>query len=323
MVSAKDFVQKVWIPLLECWGYIYGTSGRVWTAQLQKEWSEPGHKNYEQTKKYGAMWIGRKVTDCSGLPLWALKQLGETIVHQARYQYTNACLIKGKLSDGRREDGQPLLPGSCVFLQGTEAHIHHVGVYVGHGICIEAKGTRWGVVTSKPDHWDHWGELKMVDYADAAEIENEPVPEVPEETPDEKTLFRVEVNNPGAWLNVRSRPETSSRVVYRLHKGDEADVQAISTDKKWYYIIHDGNGGWAAAEYLEKLEESEDPVKEEDKLSAAQKAVNAMRQEVLEIKEKLDMLGKLVNELEEQRTIREKPDQLITRLAGHSPDGGE
>ena len=278
---------------------IYGMRGRIWTESLQKTYSESGHKNYEQTAKYGAKWIGRRVTDCSGLLLWALKQLGETIVHQARYQYTDYSAPKGKLVNGKRDDGKPLLPGTAVFLQGSEARIHHVGVYVGHGICIEAKGTRWGVVTSKPDHWDHWGELKMVDYADAAEIENEPVPEVPEETPDEKTLFSVEVNNPGAWLNVRSGPGLGFREVYRLHKGDEADVQAISTDKKWYYIIHDGQGGWASAEYLEKLEESEDPVKEDEKLSAAQKAVNAMRQEVLEIKEKLDMLGKLVNELED------------------------
>lgn len=323
MVSAKDFVQKVWIPLLESWGYIYGTCGRMWTEALQKAWSEPGQKNYEQTKLYGAKWIGRKVTDCSGLPLWALKQLGETIVHQARYQYTDACLIKGKLSGGRREDGQPLLPGSCVFLQGSEANIHHVGVYVGHGICIEAKGTRWGVVTSKPDHWDHWGELKVVDYTDAAEIEEEPVPEIPEKRGEEDVLFRARVNNPGKWLNVRSRPESGSPVKFRLEKGDEVAVVATSADGKWWEVKFYGSIGWASAEYLEKLEEPEDPVKEEDKMSAAQKAVNAMRQEVLEIKEKLDLLGKLVNELEDTRAIREKPDQLITRLAGHPPDGGE
>ena len=165
MVSARDFVQQAWIPLLEGWGYIYGTAGRLWTEELQRAWSAPPHKNWEKTKQYGARWIGKKVTDCSGLPLWALKQLGEEIVHHARYQYTDASKAKGKLADGKRTDGKPLLPGTAVFLQGSQEHIHHVGVYVGHNICIEAKGTQWGVVTSSPDHWDHWGELKAVDYS--------------------------------------------------------------------------------------------------------------------------------------------------------------
>ena len=235
---------------------IYGMSGRIWTEALQKVYSEPGHKNYEQTKQYGSKWIGRKVVDCSGLLLWALKQLGESIVHQARYQYTDSSAPKGKLIDGKRDDGQPLLPGTAVFLQGSEARIHHVGVYVGHGICIEAKGTRWGVVTSKPDHWDHWGQLKMVDYTDAADIENEPVPEVPEQKSDTEVLYRAAVNNPGAWLNVRSGPGTSFPVLYRVERGDEVEVLAVSTDEKWWQIRFGGRIGWASAQYLQPVDDA-------------------------------------------------------------------
>ena len=256
MVTASAFVEKVWIPLLEQWGYIYGMSGRVWTEALQKVYSEPGHKNYEQTKQYGSKWIGDKVVDCSGLPLWALKQLGESIVHQARYQYTDYSAPKGLLVNGQRDDGQPLLPGTAVFLQGSKAHIHHVGVYVGHGICIEAKGTRWGVVTSKPDNWDHWGELKMVDYTDAARIEDEPAPEIPERKSDTEVLYRAVVDNPGAWLNVRSGPGTSFPVVYRVEKGDEVDVLAESTDKGWWQICFGGRIGWASAQYLQPVDDA-------------------------------------------------------------------
>ena len=236
MVSARDFVQQVWTPLLEGWGYIYGTAGRLWTEALQKAWSEPPHKNWEKTKQYGARWIGKNVTDCSGLPLWALKQLGEEIVHHARYQYTDASKARGKLADGKRTDGKPLLPGTAVFLQGGQEHIHHVGVYVGHNICIEAKGTQWGVVTSAPDHWDHWGELKVVDYTNAADIENEPIPETPVHREDKDVLFRVIVDNPGDWLNVRSGPGTGYSRLFKVEKGDVADVLAVSDDKKWDQI---------------------------------------------------------------------------------------
>ena len=256
MVTARDFIAHVYIPLLQAWGYIYGTAGRRWTEALQKAWSEPGHKNYEQTKAYGSRWIGRMVTDCSGLLCWALKQLGVSIVHQARYQYTDASARKGKLINGRREDGSPILPGTAVFLKGDEERIHHVGVYVGHGICIEAKGTRWGVVTSELTHWDHWGELKVVDYTDAAQLENEPAPEIPDQKSD--VMYRVTVDNPGAWLNVRSGPGTTYPVKFRLEKGDTADVLAISEDGKWDQIRCYSSIGWASAEYLRILDEDQD-----------------------------------------------------------------
>lgn len=310
MVSAKDFVQQVWIPLLEGWGYIYGTAGRLWTEALQKAWSAPPHKNWEKTKQYGDRWIGKRVTDCSGLPLWALKQLGEEIVHHARYQYTDASKAKGKLvktssvgsadtfprGEGScgvmRDDGKPLLPGTAVFLQGSQEHIHHVGVYVGHGICIEAKGTQWGVVTSAPDHWDHWGELKVVDYTKAADIENEPIPEVPEHREDNDVLFRVIVDNPGEWLNVRSGPGTGYSRLFKVEKGDVADVLAVSDDKKWDQIRYKGQIGWASAEYLSVVADAPDEKPEESENLIMEK-----------INEAYDKIDELLTILDEARTL--------------------
>ena len=254
MVTARDFIAYVYIPLTQAWGYIYGTAGRMWTEALQQAWSQPGHKNYQLTKQYGSKWVGRMVTDCSGLLCWALKQLGAEIVHQARYQYTDASKRKGRLINGKREDGQPIMPGTAVFLKGSQDHIHHVGVYVGHGICIEAKGTRWGVVTSELTHWDYWGELKVVDYTDAEKLENEPAPEIPEQKSD--VMYRVMVDNPGAWLNVRSGPGTTYPVLFRLEKGDVAEALTVSEDGKWDQIRYGGRTGWASAEYLRILDEN-------------------------------------------------------------------
>lgn len=262
MATAKNFIAYVLIPLMEAWGYIYGTAGRTWTEALQQAWSQPGHKNWEQTKKYGAQWIGRKVCDCSGLLVWALKQLGETIVHHARYQYTDWCRAKGRLVNGCREDEKPILPGTAVFLKGKEDHIHHVGVYVGHGICVEAKGTRWGVVTSELSHWDYWGELKMIDYTDAARLENEPAPEVPKRPDD--TMGRAMVDNPGAWLNVRSGPGTNYPVLFRLEKGDVVDILAIDEEKNWDQICYGSRTGWASAEYVVPLADNPDAQDDEE-----------------------------------------------------------
>lgn len=246
LVSAKDFIDQVWIPLNENWGYILGTWGSMWTAEKQAAATR------EQTVKYGSQWIGHMVTDCSGLVRWALYQLGEKdIPHHATYQYTDWCKPKGKLVDGRRTDGNPILPGTLVFLQGSEEKIHHVGVYVGDDICIEAKGTKSGVVTSQLDHWDHWGECKVVDYTNAGEIDGI-VPDVKSDI-----LFKAEVTNPRTWLNVRSGPGTNYPVQFQVQKGTIVDVLAESNG--WDQIRSGGRIGWASAEYLTPLEPEEEP----------------------------------------------------------------
>lgn len=234
----------------------------MWTKKLQESWSQPGHKNYEMTAKYGSKWIGRMVTDCSGLLRWALYQLGETIAHQARYQYTNYCDAKGKLANGKREDGKPVLPGTAVFLQGKESKIHHVGVYIGNDTVIEAKGTIYGVVTSHLNHWDHWGELKMVDYTNAADLETgEPAstPSTPEDA-QAGTVIRAVVSNPNKWLNVRSGAGTQYPVVFQVEKGDIVEVLDAG-EPDWWQIRFGGRIGWASAKYLTPIKS--DPVPEE------------------------------------------------------------
>lgn len=246
MVSAKEFIDKVWIPLNDGWGYIYGQWGSLWTEAKQAAATR------EQTVKYGAKWIGHMVTDCSGLVRWALHELGEEIVHHATYQYTDWCKPKGKMTNGQRTDGNPILPGTLVFLQGSEEKIHHVGVYVGEGIVIEAKGTQSGVVTSGLEKWDHWGECKLIDYTNAAEIDGN-VPEKPRND----VLYKAEVTNPNTWLNVRSGPSKNYPVQFQVQRGTIVDVLAESNG--WDQIRSGGRIGWASAEYLTPLAQEEEP----------------------------------------------------------------
>lgn len=244
IVTAQAFIDKVWIPLNEGWGYIYGTWGTLWTEAKQQAATR------EQTVKYGAKWIGHMVTDCSGLVRWALNELGEKIVHHATYQYTDWCNKKGKLVDGQRTDGKPILPGTLVFLQGSQDKIHHVGVYVGDGIVIEAKGTQSGVVTSSLTKWDHWGECKLIDYSNAADSES-----AAPERPQKDILFKAEVTNPNTWLNVRSGPGKNYPVQFQAQRGTIVDVLAESDG--WYQIRTGGRIGWASADYLTPLAQEE------------------------------------------------------------------
>lgn len=66
--------------------------------------------------------------DCSGLTVAAYGAAGVTLPRTADAQFR---------AGPRVPDGQPLLPGDLVFY-GTAAHIHHVGLYIGGGLMIDA-----------------------------------------------------------------------------------------------------------------------------------------------------------------------------------------
>lgn len=161
MIQAQALVEKFHYALESGWGYIWGAAGTKWTAAKQKAATR------EQTIKYGKKWIGHMVADCSGLFKWAFKQLGGDIYHGSNTMYRKYCSAKGRLSGGQRTDGLELQPGTAVFT-GTESDHGHVGLYVGSGKVIEAKGTQSGVIMSSVSEkkWTYWGELKDVEYGE-------------------------------------------------------------------------------------------------------------------------------------------------------------
>jgi hypothetical protein len=161
MVTASDLIALWRRALDEGWGYIYGTAGETWTQSKQDKATR------EQTIKWGSKWIGKRVADCSGLAVWAFKQLGGNMYHGSNTIWNQYVTGRCALKNGQRTDGDPILPGDPVFLVNTQngkKNRHHIGYYVGDGICIEAKGTYYGVVTSPLSHWHETAHWKGVEY---------------------------------------------------------------------------------------------------------------------------------------------------------------
>ncbi|MBQ8080539.1 MAG: peptidoglycan-binding protein [Clostridia bacterium] len=156
-VRSEDLVFLFQKAYQEGWGYIYGKRGQTWTASAQRAASRA------QTVRYGSRWVGRRVADCSGLFVWAFAELGGGIYHGSDTIWRKYCAERGKLMEGRRADGRTLRPGTALFLKRGQKR-SHIGLYIGHGLAIEARSTKEGVRLSDAQRWDEWGELSGVEY---------------------------------------------------------------------------------------------------------------------------------------------------------------
>lgn len=168
-IYVKQLIKLFQQALDEKWGYIWGAAGEKWTQTKQNAATR------EMTVKYGQRWVGKRVADCSGLFSWAFKELGGYMYHGSNTMWKKYCVDQGGLTGGKRSDGKELKPGSAVFKCRNSTDYYHVGLYIGNGLVIEAKGTSTGVVTSKVSAWTHWGELKGVTYDDT-HVEQDDMP---------------------------------------------------------------------------------------------------------------------------------------------------
>lgn len=193
MISARTFISWLLYAVVENFGYIWGKCGILWTAKLQQKLeakykADPeGMKNYKQAALYGARWIGHIVCDCANLLRWAAIQCGSKAIH-AGSNLIFDCDLKasGRIVNGKKEDGSPILPGTFVFTGEKQGEHGHVGGYIGSGKVIEDVGTKTGVTTSKitDTKWKMWGEPKIM-LLDVAEGEVILPAEMPENSPNQ------------------------------------------------------------------------------------------------------------------------------------------
>ena len=267
VITSQALVQIFEKCLADKWGYIWGTAGVLWTQARQTALEKTTDENRKMSRKYGGKWIGHWVADCSGMFVYAFKQFGKGMSHISSNIYISYCDNKGALT---AEKKKALRPGTAVFTGDSAKKHPHVGLYVGGGNVIEAKGTIAGVIKSSIDEkrWTWWGELKGVQYDGAA-----PQPEKQEETG--KTMQTIRKGNKGAL--VTKLQEMLQELGYSLGIcGIDGDF-GVATEKavKEFQKNHDGPDGralaidgvvgpatWAALEAAVKGRQPEEPAEE-------------------------------------------------------------
>jgi len=158
-------VEHCKMALKEGWGYGLGTVGRVMTEDILREISTRLNLSSDFVDYIKNNYIGKRTVDCASLIksyLWwnngnirydsSIDVSADTMFYIAK--------VKGSI------DTIPEIPGLIVYKKG------HVGVYVGNGKVIEARGTKYGVVETDLNErgWTHWFKSTFVEYV---EVEKE------------------------------------------------------------------------------------------------------------------------------------------------------
>lgn len=248
MIKASDLIALWRRALDEGWGYIYGTAGETWTREKQDKATR------EQTIKWGSKWIGKRVADCSGLAVWAFKQLGGSVYHGSNTIWNQYVTGRCALKNGQRTDGDPILPGDPVFLVNTQngkKNRHHIGYYVGDGICIEAKGTYYGVVTSQLSHWHETAHWLNVEYEGGMIFVANPILRKGDTGEDVKKLQEL-LNGCGESLAVDGKfGEKTKKAVEDFQRLMGLTADGICGDQTWAALERPADPG---DEYLEPPE---------------------------------------------------------------------
>lgn len=142
--------------------YWYGTFGQIAAENLLRQKSAQYPTQYKWTdfvEQYG-----QKVHDCVGLIkgyLWSENLNSIPIYNSKQDKDVNG--MKANCIETGNIKSIPELPGVLVFMNG------HVGIYVGNGYVIEARGHLYGVVKTKLKDrpWTEWGKLRWLEYKKA------------------------------------------------------------------------------------------------------------------------------------------------------------
>lgn len=161
MITAKQLVDYAKAMLGK--QYFYGTYGQAATEALLKAKSKqyPKYYNPDNYKK-GWECNGEPVFDCCGLikgAVWSKGNPENTPIYNS-----NEDRSANGMYEKATEKGQittiPEIPGICVRYDG------HVGIYIGNGDVIEARGHDWGVVQTKLKNrkWTDWYKCDLIEY---------------------------------------------------------------------------------------------------------------------------------------------------------------
>ena len=142
--------------------YWFGTYGQKASKALYTAKKKQYPKYYKWS--YASTMAGKRVHDCAGLIkgyLWSATNTS-TPKYNSKTDFGATGFYKNCKKRGTIKTFDKV-PGRLVF-KGKNQTMTHVGVYIGNGYVIEAKGHAYGVKKTKlsSGSWTHWGQCSLI-----------------------------------------------------------------------------------------------------------------------------------------------------------------
>lgn len=235
--------------------------------------------------KYVAGGTKEGEVDCSGAFTYWYKMAGSYMYHGSNTMWRNYAPKKGKIGE------LALVPGMAVYKHRNDGkepdkykgdgigNFYHVGLYIGDGRVVEAKGTRYGVVYSDIDEWTHCSTLKytVYDVENMADVDETNFP----------ATGSVKISS--GVLNVRKAPSTNSAIVKELKKGEMITLTGLQDG--WYSIETGNVKGYVSSKYI-AVEPKTDPAR----MVSFEVCNDAMLEEIIEYLERLGIKPKVTGD---------------------------
>ena len=151
--------------LSEKWGYVWGTFGLVLTNTLFEQKLKQYPQDVGNYRDFIiSNWLNKRTADCVGLIkayMWWDDEKNDPIYNSKQDVDSdgmfNMAKEKGDIST------LPEIPGICLWKKG------HIGIYMGNGRVIEARGTKYGVIQAplkgtNSANWTHWLKCPFIEY---------------------------------------------------------------------------------------------------------------------------------------------------------------
>lgn len=164
MLTNLGLVDHAIMAFEQHWGYVRGTFGQVLSLQLyQYKLKQLGYEAVGQFEEFILEnWLNKRTADCVGLIKSYLWWNGGNVIYSKETD-VDANGMYSKASKKGSIASIPEIPGICVWKKG------HIGVYLGNGFVIEARGTKAGVIKSPltgtgSAGWTNWLECPFIKY---------------------------------------------------------------------------------------------------------------------------------------------------------------
>ena len=220
-------------------GYIYGATGWVCTPARREQQAKQYPQYADIIMNTGKKWDGKQCFDCAQLVRLAMKEAGVTLPSGATSQWNASGVWENKGEIRTRPESVCAVFRYEVFTK----RMQHVGLYIGNGQVVEARGTAQGVILSNVTqyNWTHWAQPVWTGGVNV-------------QTPYLGTVKTNKGNGISLWKTNEKKAEDK---LTDVPEGAEVRVTGVKDEKGFAPAEYWGKKGVADTQYLIRLRPDE------------------------------------------------------------------